>query len=93
MTEDEQVELGEYAEGLMRQDYFNVLVKLFEQNCFQEMMTTEPKAVKEREGVYSQIQALKTFLGLMNALVGAKDHILEHRQELSQVDAPIPGID
>jgi hypothetical protein len=93
MNEDEQIELGEYAENLMSQGYFNVLVQQFEHGCFQEMMSTEPKAVKEREGVFAQFHGLKSFLDLMRARSDAKDRILELRKALSEQDAPIDGID
>ncbi len=93
MNDEDRIALGEYCERLLGEDLFTVLVQQFEMQCFQSMMRTDPKALKEREGIYAQFRGLNDFLEHLRACVLDKDGVYKRIAELSEQDAHIEGID
>ena len=85
MTTDEIVALGTYCEGVRSADLFKVLVDQYELNCFQHFVSTAAHEQKKRDGIYANFNALKDFLGLMDAVIAAKSNI---EIALSAKDAP-----
>lgn len=92
MTEEQIVVLGMYAENLMNEDNFNVLVQQFDQQCFLHWSSSEAHETKKREGIFAQRAGLFDFLAHMKAVIDEKTAIME-RQAPSQADAHIEGID
>jgi hypothetical protein len=90
LTDDDIIMLGTYCEGLLREELFNVLVKQFELNCFDHMMSSAAHETKKREGVFATYQGLKDFLGLMITVVAQKNKLTE---EPSAKDAQEDEID
>lgn len=95
MTDDEVIALGNYAEGVLRDDLFSVLTQQYERQCFAQFLQTDAKSLKEREGIYMQMRSLQDFLTHMTYVVAQRDKLI-HEKELSHLkdaDAPIDGID
>ena len=93
MTDDEIILLGDYCEGILRNDLFDVVVKQFELQCFIHWANTDPKNIKEREAIFAQRSALNEFIGHMKAIVSQRDETHKRNEALSQGDAHIEGID
>ena len=91
LTEQETIALGLYAEDLLKQDNFNELVKLFEQQTAHDFLQTKPEEKNKREGIYSTYSGFSNFLGLMTALVEAKNTILKASEhELPEDEGALP---
>lgn len=88
MNEQDIVALGHYCEALMRDDTFNSLCGIYKHQSFLAMMSSQPHEVKNREGIYAQVQGLQNFLGMLASFVQQKDAILAAAEE-EQTDADI----
>jgi hypothetical protein len=91
LTEQETISLGEYSQDLLNQDNFNTLVKLFEQQVSHDFLQTKPEEKQKREGIYASYVGFAEFLGLMTALVKAKDALLKANElELPEDEGALP---
>ena len=87
MTKQETVELGQYCEDLMNQDYFVKLVGLFETQTIQHMLSTKPEEKQKREDVYASFSGVRDFIGLMTFYKQSKDQIIAEDEAPSE-DTP-----
>lgn len=87
MTNQEIVELGQYCEDLMNQDYFVKLVGLFETQTIQHMLGTKPEETQKREAVYASFSGVRDFIGLLQTYKDAKDEIIT-RDNAPSEDTP-----
>lgn len=77
MTDLETVELGEYCEDLMKQENFNKITKLFEDQTLHNLLNTRPDEKDKREAVYASFNGVRDFMGLMLAITDMKNAIIE----------------
>ncbi len=81
MDEDTIVALGEYAEDLMQQASFAVLVQQYELNAFVHFKTTDPTHKSEREHIFAKLTGLTDFLTHLKATVDQKNDIINERNK------------
>lgn len=74
-TQQEILELGEYCETLMRQDFFNQLCAEFEDQTVRHMLQTLPHETEKREDIYASMRGHQDFLGLLMSYVEAANNI------------------
>jgi hypothetical protein len=79
MTEDEVISLGQYCENLLTQDNFTMLVKQFETQTIEHLLTTNADEKQKREDIYASISGVRDFLGLMRFFVDKKNQIIEEQ--------------
>lgn len=92
MTEDEQITLGDYCEGLLYQEHFNTISQHFDRQCFEHFLAAT--SISERETVHAQMSGFRDFLSHLKAYVDTRDRLLVNAQALSDnSDAHIEGID
>lgn len=90
LSEDQIIELGNFCEALRLHPQFNALLKSFELQIVDHMMSTEPHEAKKREGIYASCLGVRDFQAHMNAFVEAKEKIFaKQKPEPSEFD-PIP---
>ncbi len=68
--------LGTFCEALASDETFNTLVRHFEISSYQTFMSTAAGDKTGREQLYAELQGLRGFLGLMQALVERKTELL-----------------
>jgi hypothetical protein len=91
VTDEELVDLGLWCENVLDSDMFSIIVQQFEQQCFGHWMHTDPEATKERDYIFSKVNALRDFIGHMRAFIDQKDKLSTPSPE--EEDASIEGID
>lgn len=74
---------------MLDNETFALVLSHFEQQRFQHWVSTDPKAIKERDAIYNQMRATQDFLGHLKAYVVQKDEI-EKRSALSEEDEDAP---
>lgn len=79
--EHEICELGEYAEQLLRQEYFNAFCEEFEQKSVEYMLQTQPHETKKREAIYASLQGKRQLIELMLAYVAAREEIIKKSEQ------------
>lgn len=88
MTDDDVVELGSFCEALRLHPSFNVLIKQFEMNIVEHMMSTAPHETKKRDGIYAQCTGFRDFLSHMDAIALQKHKILDAQKPAVSEDDP-----
>lgn len=92
MTEDEVIALGQYCESLLQQEHFTTLVKQFETQTIEHLLTTRSEEKERREDIYQSMSGVRDFLSLMKFFVQKKDDLIEEAEktEPSEDDALTP---
>lgn len=80
MTEDEVIVLGQYCENLKQQENFTTLVKQFETQTIEFLLTTKPEDKEKREQIYASMNGVRDLLGLMDFYINTKNEIIEKQE-------------
>lgn len=91
MTENELITLGEYCERLLGEDNFNVLVKQYETQTIEHLLSTKPDEKERRENLYASMSGVRDFLGLMKFFVQEKDLLIEPNEAPSDEPDALNG--
>ena len=86
MTKEEIVGLGEYCDGLLKQDNFTKLIGLFETQTVQHLLNTKPEEKQKREDVFASFNGVRDLLGLMKIYIDAKNEIIAEDQQVPSDD-------
>lgn len=79
ITEDLQVELGDFSWEVLQHPHFSTIVNLFETATCQQILATKPDHVKTREAIYATFQGAVAFIDFLKNQVREKDKILNDR--------------
>ena len=77
LSNDDTMTLGDYCENLFGEEAFNTLVRHAEQSAFQSFQNTPPNDKSGREQAYFELNGLRNFLGMMEAIMNRRDEILQ----------------
>lgn len=92
MNEETILELGNYCESLMCSNAFQFLCDTTAKQHYDAFLASEPHETKKREGIYSQVWGLQSFLGLMQTFVAQRDALIAKREEeLARAEAALAG--
>lgn len=91
LSEDEIIELGNFCEALRLHPQWNALIKTFELQIVDHMMSTEPHESKKREGVYASCLGVRDLISHMKVFVETKQKILDQQQPKPSEDVPVPA--
>lgn len=92
MNEDEVISLGQYCESLLTQEHFTTLVKQFETQTIEHLLTTRAEEKQRREDIFQSMSGVRDFLGLMRFFVNKKDELIEAQEkELSEDTDALPN--
>lgn len=83
MTEQDQIELGNECEALMRHGGFNAIVSLYYQQSTAAIFSTPPEATDARDALYHNVQGVKQLLHLMHSYVQMRNGIIERNEALN----------
>lgn len=81
MTENDVITLGEYCENLLSQEHFATLVKQYETQTIEHLLSTAPEEKERREDLYASMTGVRDFLGLMKFFVTKKEQLIEEQNE------------
>lgn len=82
-TEQDVIDLGDFCKSILASDAFNSLYHEFKEDHFNLLLSTQPHEAKKREGIYAEMSALQTFLGLMQGYVARRDEIIKSEDQPS----------
>jgi hypothetical protein len=91
MTEpnnDEIVALGVLSEALLRDDTFNRLVELFNQQCFSNFANTTVNQRNIREEAFARYDGVRTFIGMMAAYAAEMHELTDTKEDTAPSDEP-----
>jgi nucleoside 2-deoxyribosyltransferase len=82
------LELGGFCTELLSSEAFAALTAMYSQQCATDILKTDPKAVKEREGIYAAYQGFSEFLALTQKFSVAHTKLIEKQNaaETTPVD-------
>lgn len=88
LTDDQVIALGSFCRSTRLHSQFNVLLKQFEVQIVQHMMSTDAHETKKREGIYATMVGVRDFLAHMDAVaLEAEKLTTPQKQEPSEYDA------
>lgn len=82
MNEQEMIDRGSAAQGLLDNQTFQAVSKELMDIYVNTLIQTAPNDSKSRESAYYQTRALQDIFAVLNQWVSAKDNILESRKEI-----------
>lgn len=74
------ISLGQYCENLLSQEHFTTLVKQFETQTIEHLLTTRAEEKERREDIYQSMSGVRDFLGLLRFFVAKKDELIEAQE-------------
>jgi hypothetical protein len=83
------LELGGFCTELLSSEAFAALTAMYSQQCATDILNTDPKAAKEREGIYNAFQGFSGFLALTQKFSAAHTKLLEQQNG----DVTTPEVD
>ena len=86
MKDEEKAELGDYAETVLTNPYFNALLNEFDRTTVELMLSTKPEQSGEREQVFQTVWALREFIGFMQSFIKFRNDLRE--PSLADLDDP-----
>lgn len=93
LTDDQIIELGSFCKYARLHPQFNVLIKEFEKQIVQHMMSTDAHETKKREGIYAEMVGVRSFLAHMDAVTFQAEKLTTPPEaEVSEYD-PQPAMD
>jgi hypothetical protein len=76
LTEQDVLTLGEYCEGLLKEDHFNTLVRHYEHLAFQNFKSSALTDTVGRERIYAELNGVHDFCFMMTDFVARRDEQL-----------------
>lgn len=83
------LELGGFCTELLSSEAFAALTAMYSQQCATDILNTDPKATKEREGIYNAFQGFSGFLALTQKFSAAHSKLIEQQNG----DVTTPEVD
>lgn len=95
MTDEDVVLLGTFSEELMRDERFNVLCALFRETSVAALLGSRPEDREARETIYTKLQGVQDFLGLLKSFVTQRDATIARNdaEQAAPDDQDVSGID
>ena len=75
------ISLGQYCDSLLSQEHFTTLVKQFETQTIEHLLTTGAEEKQRREDIYQSMSGVRDFLGLMKFFVAKKNELIEAQDQ------------
>jgi hypothetical protein len=69
LTEDDIAVLGSYAETVLTNTYFNMILNEWDEATVKMMLSTKPEQVAERERVFSSVNSVREFIAFMQGFI------------------------
>jgi predicted nucleic-acid-binding protein len=76
VNDDQIIDLGNYAETVLTNQNFNIILEQFDQATIKLMLSTKPDQLKERERVFASINGAREFIAFMQEFVVQKERLL-----------------
>lgn len=74
--------LGGFCTGLLSEEAFDALTKLYSQQCAVDILNTAPHETKAREGIYAAYQGFEGFLALVKKFSAAAEKQAQQQQDV-----------
>lgn len=73
------LELGGFCTELLSSEAFAALTAMYSQQCATDILQTDPKNAREREGIYAAYQGFSGFLALAQKFSAAHTKLTEQK--------------
>ncbi|WP_422023354.1 hypothetical protein [Pyruvatibacter mobilis] len=77
MTDEDKIAFGTMCEALLRSDAFIQVMGYLSNSDLIELANTEPHEVKKREGLYTDIRAMRRLNETLSDFVNERDALVE----------------